>query len=97
MNMLSKMLPEGSQSQSSTDTHSSPILLSMGTVSGSAAASSNLDLDFLIGKTMKTGSSGTTNGPGGGRGGGGDGGRSRSSALSDVLNGALKTVQKFII
>ncbi|XP_033607424.1 ADP-ribosylation factor-binding protein GGA1 isoform X2 [Cryptotermes secundus] len=85
MNMLSKMLPEVSQSQSSTDIHSSPILLSMGTVSDSAAASSNLDLDFLIGKTMKTGSSGTTSGPGGG----GEGGGNRSSASSDALNGSL--------
>ncbi|PNF24162.1 hypothetical protein B7P43_G17364 [Cryptotermes secundus] len=85
MNMLSKMLPEGSQSQSSTDIHSTPILLSMRTITGSAAASSSLDLDFLIGKTMKTGSSGTTSGPGGG----GDGGRNRSCASSDVLNGSL--------
>jgi hypothetical protein len=95
MNMLSKMFPEGSQNQSSTDIHSSPILLSVGTVSDSAAASSSLDLDFLIGKTMKTGSSGTTSGPGGG--GGGDGSGNRSSVSSDVLNGMLKTMQEFIL
>jgi hypothetical protein len=94
MNMLSKMFPEGSQNQSSTDTHSSPILSSVGTVSDSATASSRLDLDFLTGKTMKTGSSGTTSGPGGG---GGDCGGNRSSAMSDVLNGTLKTVQEFIL
>jgi hypothetical protein len=93
MNMLNKTFPEGSRNQSSTDTHSSPILMNVGTVSDSAAGSASLDLDFLVGKTMKTRSSSTTSGPGGG---GGDGG-SRSSTSSDVLNGTLKTFQEFIL
>jgi hypothetical protein len=95
MNMLSKTFPEGSRNQSSTDTHSLPILLNVGTVSDSAVASSSLDLDFLIGKTVKTGSSSTAGGPGGG--GGGDGGGSQSSTSSDVLNGTPKTLQEFIL
>jgi hypothetical protein len=95
MNMLNKTFPEGSQNQSSTDSHGSPILLSVGTSSNSAAASSSLDLDFLIGKTMKTGSNDTTSGPGGG--GSGDGGGSRSSTSSDLLNGMPTILQELIL
>ena len=91
MNMLSKSVQESSQNQPSVGSHSSPALLRAGTGSESVAGSSSLDLDFLVGKALKTQSSEKTGGPGVGEGGGGGGGsgssQGRSSALSDVLNG----------
>jgi hypothetical protein len=88
MNMLGKSLQESSQNQPSVGSHSSPALLRAGISSESVAASSNLDLDFLVGKALKTQSSEKTGGPGVGEdGGGGGSSQGRSSALSDVLNG----------
>jgi len=90
MNMLGKSVQESSQNQPSVGSHSSPALLRAGASSESVAASSSLDLDYLVGKAMKTQSSEKTGGPGVGENGGGDGsgsGQSRSSALSDILNG----------
>jgi len=90
MNMLSKSVQESSQNQPSIGSHSSLALVRAGTSSESVAASSSLDLDFLVGKAMKTQSSEKTCGPvvvedgGGGGSGSGQGG---SSALSDILNG----------
>jgi hypothetical protein len=60
-------------------------MLTTGTVSA-VAASCSLDLDFLIGKTMRTGSNDATSGPAWGDGG------SRSLTPSDVLNGTLKAL-----
>jgi hypothetical protein len=91
MNLLSRTLPEGNQNHSSADTHSSPMSLGVKTSGDSVAASSSLDLDFLIGQDVKTGSSETTGGPGrgggGSDGGGGGGSLGRSSTSSDLLNG----------
>jgi hypothetical protein len=91
MNMLSRTFSEGSQNQSSADSHDSP-MLTVGTMSDAAAAAApcSLDLDFLIGRTMRTGNNGATSGPG--RGGGGRGGGSSSFTSSDVLNGTLKAL-----
>jgi len=91
MNMLGKSVQESSQNQPSVGTHSSPAILHAGTSSESAAASSSLDLDFLVGKALKTQSSEKTGDPGVGEDGGGGGGsgssQGRSSALSNILNG----------
>jgi hypothetical protein len=98
MNLLSKTLPEGSQNQSSADTYSSPVSLGVTTSGASVAASSSLDLDFLIGQDVNTGSNETADGPGRGGGGSdgdgdGDGGGGGGSSLggsctsSDLLNG----------
>ena len=54
MNMLGKSVQESSQNQPSVGSHSSRALLYAGTSSESVAASSSLDLDFLVGKAMKT-------------------------------------------
>ena len=108
MNMLGKSVQESSQNQPSVGSHSSRALLYAGTSSESVAASSSLDLDFLVGKAMKTQSSEKIGGPGigeggggcGGGGGGGGGGGSGSSqgsitALSDILNGMLINLPRF--
>jgi len=89
MNMLGKSVQESNQNQPSVGSHNSPALLRAGTGSKSAAASSNLDLDFLVGKALKTQSSEKTGGPGVGEdsGGGSGGGQGRNSALSDIING----------
>jgi hypothetical protein len=93
MNMLGKSVQESSQNQPSVASHSSPASLRAGTVSESAAASSSLDLDFLVGKALKTQSSEKTDGhgvgedSGGGVGSGSGNGQGRSSALSDIING----------
>lgn len=89
MNMLAKSAQESSQNQPSLGSHSSPVLLHTGTSSDNVAASSSLDLDFLVGKATKTQSSERTGGPGVGEDGGGGSGSSqgRSSALTDFLNG----------
>jgi hypothetical protein len=94
MNMLGKSVQESSQNQPSIGSHSSLALVHAGTSSESVAASSSLDLDFLVGKAMKTQSSEKTGGPvvgedGGGGGGGSGSGQGRSSALSDIRNGTL--------
>jgi hypothetical protein len=96
MNMLGKSVQESGQNHPSVGSHSSPTLLRSGTSSESAAASSSIDLDFLVGKTVKTQSSEKTGGPGvGDDGGGGSGGvQGRTSALSDILNGMLINVPK---
>lgn len=89
MNLLSKPLPEGNQDESSADTHSLPVSLGV-TPSGNNIVASSLDLDFLIGQDVKTGSNEMTGGPGRGGGGGSDSGGGslgRSSATSDLLNG----------
>jgi hypothetical protein len=83
MNMLSRTFSEGGQNRSSTDSRGSP-MSTTGTVSAVAAPCS-LDLDFLIGKTMRRGSNDATSGPGRG-----DGGRSLTPA--DELNGTLKAL-----
>lgn len=88
--MVGKSVQESSQNQPSVVSQSSPTLLRAGTSSESAVASSSLDLDFLVGKAMKTQSSEKTGGPGFGEdGGGGGSGQGRISALSDILNGML--------
>jgi len=90
MNMLGKSVQESSQNQPSVGSHSSPALLRAGISSENVAASSSLDLDFLVGKALKTQSSEKSGGPGVGEdGGGGGSSQGRSSALSDVLNGSL--------
>jgi len=91
MNMLGKSVQESSQNHPSVGSHSSPALLRAGASSESVATSSSLDLDFLVGKAMKTQNSEKIGGPGVGEDGG-DGsvsgtGQGRSSALSDILNG----------
>ncbi|XP_021941879.1 ADP-ribosylation factor-binding protein GGA1 isoform X4 [Zootermopsis nevadensis] len=91
MNLLSKPLPEGNQDESSADTHSLPVSLGV-TPSGNNIVASSLDLDFLIGQDVKTGSNEMTGGPGRGGGGGSDSGGGslgRSSATSDLLNASL--------
>jgi len=91
MNMLGKSVQESSQNRPSVGSHSSLALLRAGTSSESVAASSSLDLDFLVGKAMKTQSSEKTGGPGVGEDGAvgsvSSTGQGRSSALSDILNG----------
>lgn len=93
MNMLGKSVQESSQNRPSVGSHSSLALLRAGTSSESVAASSSLDLDFLVGKAMKTQSSEKTGGPGVGEDGAvgsvSSTGQGRSSALSDILNGSL--------
>jgi hypothetical protein len=95
MNQLSKIIPEANWNQSSADTRSSSVLLNVG-ISDDSVATSSLDLDFLIGQDVKTGSHETTGGLGGG-GGGGDGGGGggvlgRCSSSSDLLNGMFVTL-----
>jgi hypothetical protein len=86
MNMLGKSVQESSQNQPSVGSHSSLALHRSGTGSDSVAASISLDLDFLVGKAMKTQSSEKTGSPGLGEDGS-DSSQGRSSALSDILNG----------
>ena len=91
INMVGKSVQESSQNQPSVVSQSSLTLLRAGTSSESSVASSSLDLDFLVGKAMKTQSSEKTGGPGFGEdgGSGGGSGQGRISALSDILNGML--------
>jgi hypothetical protein len=96
MNMLGKSVQESSQNQPSVGRHSSPALLHAGTGSDSVAASSNLDIDFLVGKAMKTRSIEKIAGSGVGEdvGGGSGSSQGRSSALSDILNGMFVNLRR---